>query len=664
MSRYDHIRLPNLASSLRYSPGQRPTGGPNIPQRDRTAHSELLQQRFADMRRADETMKVARDALALPTRTGTYVEFKGAGNHDLMTQSLEAVNANVRLMNVRNVISAEGISETYATVYIPRGEERKFLKKLRDYATSDTKSGKPKNEKLINSIDDLGLALLESFWTDASNLFPNVHNDWYEVWIKIDDLQDKTEQVRQFQSLLETLQLSYKPNYLLFPERAVILVNANRASLLEILNSSDNLAEIKAGKEPAGFWTNQDTSDQREWVEDLLRRLVIHNESNVTVCILDTGVNNGHPLLFPILDDNSCMAYDSSWVTADRMGHGTMMAGVCAYGDLTYLLQHNDPVEISHTLCSVKILPDAGENPKELWGDITQQCIYKAEISLPNKKMIYCMAITSPDDYTGGRPSSWSAAVDYMCLGTKEEEPRLIIISAGNVDDDETRNNYPNGNTIKPIHNPAQSWNALTVGAYTEKITVNDPKYAAYERVAPSGGICPYSTTSVLWDKKWPIKPDVVFEGGNLLKRDHPIVPYVDHDDLEVLTTSHNLQDRQFETINGTSSACALASNLAGEIASKYPDLWAESIRGLIIHSAQWTDAMYRQFGVNGRNNVKTLLRSCGYGVPDRERALYSTENGFTFIAQNSLKPYAKNNNVISYNNSSLNFPGPKRPWQ
>lgn len=106
--------------------------------------------------------------------------------------------------------------------------------------------------------------------------------------------------------------------------------------------------------------------------------------------------------------------------------------------------------------------------------------------------------------------------------------------------------------------------------------------------------------------KNGQLSPMWYLKRGNLLKRDHPIVPYVDHDDLEVLTTSHNLQDRQFETINGTSSACALASNLAGEIASKYPDLWAESIRGLIIHSAQWTDAMYRQFGVNGRNNVKT----------------------------------------------------------
>jgi hypothetical protein len=63
---------------------------------------------------------------------------------------------------------------------------------------------------------------------------------------------------------------------------------------------------------------------------------------------------------------------------------------------------------------------------------------------------------------------------------------------------------------------------------------------------------------------------------------------------------------------------------------------------------------MCRQFGVNGRNNIKTLLRSCGYGVPNRERALFSTENGFTVIAQNTIKPYARNNNSINYN--EMNF--------
>ncbi|WP_018339455.1 S8 family peptidase [Butyricimonas synergistica] len=661
MSRHDHIKLPDLADTIRYSPGQKPAGGPNIPNRDRASHAAALKDKFDRMREADSNLKSQRNALALPTRTGTYVEFKGKQNYDLVTQSLEAINAGMRLMNVRNITDIHGNIDTYATVYIPKGQENKFLNKLRDYATKVTQKGNPRNQNLINSIEDIHIALLYSFWTDSPQLFPNENYNWYEVWIKINESDDKQEQITQFNNLLTNLDISFKPNYLLFPERAVFLVYANNDTLLQILNSSDSLAELKAGKETADFWTNENPSDQNEWVEDLLRRLVINDQSNISVCVIDTGVNNGHELLSPIIQDAHCLAYNNQWTTADRKGHGTMMAGVCAYGDLSRSLEHNDRVEIKHTLCSVKLLPDVGENPIELWGDITKQCIYKAEITIPNKNILYCMAVTSADTHDKGRPSSWSAALDDMCIGASEETPRLIIVAAGNVTDEEVWNNYPDGNTQQSVHNPGQSWNSLTIGAYTEKVQINDANYNNLPRVAPSGGLSPYSSTSVLWDKKWPIKPDVVFEGGNLLKREHDLTPYVDHDALEVLTTSKNIQFRKFETINATSAACALASNLAAEIAATYPDLWAESIRALIVHSAKWSDSMLRQFHVTGRTNIKRLLRSCGYGIPNRERALYSTENGFTYISQNSLKPYIKNGSTVSLNEMHfINLPWPK----
>lgn len=661
MGRYDHIKLPDLADTIRYSPGQKPAGGPNVPNRDRVSHAISLEDKFDRMREADSNMKVQRSALSLPTRTGTYVEFKGKQNYDLVTQSLEAINAGMRLMNVRDITDINGNTETYATVYIPRGQESKFLNKLRDYATKVTQKGNPKNQKLINSIEDIHIALLNSFWTDSPQLLPNENYNWFEVWIKIEESADKQEQITQFTNLLTTFGISFKPNYLLFPERAVLLVYANNESLIQILNSSDSLAELKAGKETANFWTNESPSDQNEWVEDLLNRLVVNEQSNISVCVIDTGVNSGHRLLSPVLQSAHCLAYDSQWTTADRKGHGTMMAGVCAYGDLSRSLEHNAPVEVKHTLCSVKLLPDVGENPKELWGDITKQCIYKAEIKIPDKKVLYCMAVTSSDTHDKGRPSSWSAALDDMCVGTSEETPRLIIVAAGNVYDEEVWNNYPDGNTLQSVHNPGQSWNCLTIGAYTEKNQTNDKYYDEFERVAPSGGISPFSSTSFLWDKKWPIKPDVVFEGGNLIKTGNDFPPYTEHDALGILTTSKNIQFRQFESFNMTSASCALASNLAGEIAAIYPDLWAESLRALIVHSARWSDTMLRQFNVVGRTNIKKLLRSCGYGIPNRERALYSTENGFTYISQSSLKPYIKNGSTVSLNEMHfIDLPWPK----
>jgi hypothetical protein len=47
------------------------------------------------------------------------------------------------------------------------------------------------------------------------------------------------------------------------------------------------------------------------------------------------------------------------WGTDDHhpTGHGTPMAGLAAYGDLTPLLEGDDPAPLSHFLESVKILP-------------------------------------------------------------------------------------------------------------------------------------------------------------------------------------------------------------------------------------------------------------------------------------------------------------------
>ena len=71
-------------------------------------------------------------------------------------------------------------------------------------------------------------------------------------------------------------------------------------------------------------------------------------------------------------------------------------------------------------------------------------------------------------------------------------------------------------NDVESVDDPAQAWNALTVGAFTEKVDIIDPAFAGYTPIAPAGELSPRSRTSVAWDRQWPVKPDVVFEGGNL----------------------------------------------------------------------------------------------------------------------------------------------------
>jgi len=662
MSKYDHIILPSsILENIKYAPRTNGRGKTRIPNRNRISHAQYLENKLSSVWEEHRNMITERTAISLPTRKGTYVEFRGAPNKDLVYKSLENIKLGIRLLNVRTA-TVEGNEETYATVYLPEGKEHNFIKKLTEYTTQNTKKGKPKNDILFRSIEDIKLAVLESIWTDKMDLFPSEHKDWYEIWIRITENNTTEQQCEQFSNIVKRLQLNCKNKFLSFPERAVFMVYANKSNLIELLNSSEQLAEIRCGQETAGFWYNENRNEQQTWVKDLLSRLIVENKPQVSVCVLDTGVNNGHPLLSPIIPDDKCLTNFPKSGSADfNKGHGTQMCGIVAYGDLSEKLQSTQRITISHQLCSVKIIPNTENNPKELWGELTENSIYRAEIVLPNNK-IYCMAITA-ESCEKGKPSSWSGAVDKLSYN-EGNNTRLIIISGGNINlnpiNYDLWNIYPKGNSLRQIQNPAQSWNALTIGAYTNKIALENEKLVNHQRVAVSGGISPYSTTSILWDKNAPIKPEIMFEGGNLYKTNDETFPYSGHEDLEVLTTNSRFQlGNYFDTICATSSATAFATNLAARLQLKYPDLWAESIRALMVHSANWSECMQNQFPVHNRAEMKTRLRNCGYGIPSEDRALYSTENGFTYISQEIIRPYIKEKGRIKCN--EMHFY--KLPW-
>jgi hypothetical protein len=71
-----------------------------------------------------------------------------------------------------------------------------------------------------------------------------------------------------------------------------------------------------------------------------------------------------------------------------------------------------------------------------------------------------------------------------------------------------------------------------------------------------------------------------------------------------------------------------------------------ETIRGLIVHSTEWTPTMKQQFLANPSNpsksDVASLVRHCGFGQPDLSRAMWSVENSLTLICEDSLQPFMR----------------------
>jgi len=646
----EHIFLTGEPESHRYTAFSAPIKG-TLPNRERPTHAQYLQRKLGDIWKNVKERDSARLAVSLPVRNGTYLEFEGSPDEILNIQSLENRRSGIKLLNTR-AEDFENHRVIKATVYVPKGKEFFFLERIEKYGEISPK-GNPRYEKLIATINDIKEAVLDSFWIGEKDWMPNEKPIWCEIWIR--DELDNGIALNTVKESIAKIGITMKNEEINFPERKVILIKANRTQLTELIARSDYIAEIRRATEANSFFLDVENKHQVEWAKDLLKRLE-REESNVVVSILDTGLNNGNILLNKIVADEDIHSYfnDSG---DDLEGHGTAMGGISAYGDLKEALLSNEKVILSHSLESMKILPDGKRNEPELFGAITAQSVSTLYIEKPKKDRIISMAVTAQDYmYLDGRPSSWSAAIDDLIHGTMDSVQKVFIVSAGNIRSPEKVYDYPNSSLIETIEDPGQSWNAITVGAYTNLDTPEDP---AYEVVAQKGGLSPYSRSSVMFDKIWPIKPEIVFEGGNAVKSGEGAYEDVD---LSVLTTHHDPVNRIFTTMNATSAATASASWMAAKIQTEYPKAWPETVRALLIHSANWTDEMKRQF-LKGtkKGDYQLLLRTCGYGVPSLTRAIETAKNRVNLVIQSELQPYDKIDNNYKTNEMHIHeLPWPK----
>ncbi len=255
------------------------------------------------------------------------------------------------------------------------------------------------------------------------------------------------------------------------------------------------------------------------------------------------------------------------------------------------------------------------------------------------------MAVSAKDNRDRGRPTAWSAAIDRLASDAEADNttPRLLVICAGNIIDSNAWADSPNSNSTDSIHDPGQAWNALTIGAYTALTDITESEMGEFQPIAPEGGLSPFSTTSRTWQPHWPLKPDVVFEGGNAAK---DAISEVWTPSLSLLTTNHLPHERLFTTANATSAATSLAARMSAALMAEYPALLPESIRALIVHSAEWTDAMLLSFLPQDREPLKTdyvnLVRHCGFGAPDLARAMWSASNSLTMVIEEQLHPFMR----------------------
>lgn len=579
-----------------------------------------------------------------PSDEFVYVVFKSVPGFFLDLDKLD--KGNFRLASYRQINFDEG-DETYeATVYMNRAAIGQILRKIEQYINENTPGGNPKHQTLLANLDEIRVATLESFWQEPELPFPDSQeNTWWEIWLNRDLEAAVEDQLNPVFELLEQADIQVgSSRWLAFPENLVFLVKGTPEQLGATLLYTDALAELRKPRETAEYFTYLDKQEEVAWMNNLLGRLQIANQqSNIAICLLDTGVNRDHPLLDAIIPLRHLDAIEPAWSRLDtnRQGHGTPMAGLAIYGDLSDVFPARTPVTIFHHIESIKIIEPAHPNQPELYGAITQEAVARGEIINPDFKRVVCMAVTSPELVHLGQPSSWSAAIDQLSFGSVDEpnESTLFFVSGGNLPLID-RINFPVANDIASIEDPAQAFNAITVGAYTLKDSIDLQAFPDAELIAQRGEMAPSNTTSMPWLQEWPRKPDIVMEGGNHGLHNGGLI---DPDSLQLLSTGKGGLGRSwFTTFGDTSAATALASKFAAELYYYYPEYWPETIRALMIHSADWTSAMLGGHVINDLTPVEKLrvIATVGYGVPNFQRARYSASNSLSLIIQRVLKPY------------------------
>lgn len=539
-----------------------------------------------------------------------------------------------------------------ATVWVSDEYRAKFLGLFEDYLAKESPTGKPRNNELVANIARIRSTILSDLW-QSDGAPPEGEKTWWEVWLR--PSETGPDLLRRF---AETSNLSVSERLIRLVDRDVMWVESTWAELAVLPFTAVPVAEIRR---PEFIDSIEDLTleEQAEYVNDLAERLQPADELQPAVCHLDTGVARTHVLL-----EGSLAAQDLHTVIGpsgfDLDGHGTKMAGVALLGDaMDRHLVGSDPVVFRHRLESVRILPNKNEQPHHplAYGDVTAQAVSLPEITAKRRRT-FCMPISTTSDTPSnpGQPTLWSATVDALAVGASvvsdgnelrllappdTNAARLIIVSAGNVDTF-VADHLAESDTAA-IRDPGQAWNALTVGAFTDLDAVpTDPAYAGWSTVAQAGDLAPHSRTSLPFGPRpWPIKPDFVMEGGNVL-HDGASMFEPNHSALSMRTTGH-ANDQALASANATSVATAQASRLAALVMATYPSYWPETVRALLVHAAEWTPAMRSEINQARSQSLQAqqlMLRRYGWGVPTEEGVLFSSDQAVTLVVQDEFIPF------------------------
>lgn len=361
-------------------------------------------------------------------------------------------------------------------------------------------------------------------------------------------------------------------------------------------------------------------------------KIVPPKEDAATVCIIDSGIQEGHAYIAQAVKPELSKCFlPARTDVADQVsdgGHGTRVAGAVLYPNGVSSIKGQ--YELPCYIASARILDENCGMPRTLLPSKIIGEIVK-EYAVDNGIRLFNHSVSAMYPCLTKYMSSWAATID----NSVHEKDILFIQAAGNLKCDNSNTfrlgitqhllqgrNYPDyllENSCR-IPNPAQSMQALTVGALCVNGYEDDDWISFGER----GAISSYSCSGLgLWGA---IKPEVVEYGGDIVKNKnnhiYKTVPSTCSELIRVSPPAYAKDDI------GTSYAAPKVANIAAELQKMLPNESALLYKALIVQSARWT-SWAEAFP---ENRKKDILRLMGYGLPNIDRATTNNEHRITFI--------------------------------
>ncbi|HEX2786616.1 MAG TPA: S8 family peptidase [Ignavibacteria bacterium] len=376
----------------------------------------------------------------------------------------------------------------------------------------------------------------------------------------------------------------------------------------------------------------------------------VPEEDACGILIIDSGIISNHPLLQNAIKHEENFQ-DGEIETHDTVGHGTAVSGNCLYGDIDKCI--DDKVfSASNYLFSAKIMY------AEKMGNVIMNVSYSQDKLFENQFLDIVNSFLIKDEYKikvvnisiGNTYEVWNGNLKKQFpLASLIDEislrfPNVIfVVSAGNSDPltyfdslSDIIDNYPDylyDNSDFKIINPATSSLSLTVGslAPTPKI-LNRNDGDIWHPIANEKEPSPFTRTGEGINKA--IKPELVEFGGNIICNE--IAGNITVNIGSKLTVlSNEISSELFRFDSGTSFSAPKISNTIGKVGNHFLNSSSNFIKNIILQSAN--DKFDLNFKGSETEIKKKKLFTIGYGLPNYEDAVFSTNNKVVLYDENEI---------------------------